>query len=98
MFDGEGQHATGLSVSNSDYSLNYFWTLDGTEIASSNSKTLTITKVGREHRRFSSMLVTRDDSKDYNINEVDFAGVSPRSVLRFEDISQTIHIQHTELR
>ena len=86
----DGEEATftaDASVSNSDYTLNYFWTLDGTEIASSNSKTLTITKSGTGTQKVQfNAFVTRDDSTRITAtsNEVDFIGVSPRSVLRFE--------------
>ena len=86
----DGEEATftaAASVSNNAYNLQYYWEVDGTEVANSNSTSLTLTKSGTTTQSVQFFaFVTRDDNTRITAssNQVDFIGVSPRSILQFE--------------
>jgi len=97
---GEGETVTftaTASISDTRYNLEYYWTVDGIIQSNSNSTSISLTKssIGTEKVQFHAYTTIcpsgsdtggRVTCKNYitSSNEVDFIGVAPRSIVKFE--------------
>lgn len=86
---GQDEFATftaAATISDTQFPLQYFWTLDGVTIPNSNSTTISIKSsiVGTEKVRFYAFANLGTARIQEASNEVDLIGVAPRSIIKFE--------------
>jgi len=79
------------SIDNTSYPLQYYWTLNGSVIPNSNSKSIEIEKVGTENDKVRFYAFTNFEGETITSSsaEADFIYTAPRSLIIFEAFSSS---------
>jgi len=90
--DGEvATFSAAASVDNTSYTLNYYWTVNGSVVPDSNKTTIQLTKsgTGTDTVQFFAYVTFEGTNIQVSSNQVSFGYIAPRNIIVFEAFNST---------